>query len=209
MRWLDLLVVAWVALWVVMGVVVAGDVRQLADLSASITSTGRALEGIVGALTPLRGLPFVGGQLAPLQAHAQASAHSVAAGSQNVQHHRGNPMGRRLPKCCNKASWPPTNGKPRSSINAPTPPPSARPVDVIEALKSANWRTSPATTTPITTQSATQATTSKSSRRTGNVSAAPVAAHYPATRTPPSRPNTTQLGRSFSAGPMTSTRPGS
>ena len=83
MRWLDLLVVVWVALWVVM-VVVASDVRQLADLSASITSTGRALEGIVGALTPLRGLPFVGGQSAPLQAHAQTSAHSVSAGSQNV-----------------------------------------------------------------------------------------------------------------------------
>ncbi len=54
----------WTATWIVLGVLIATEVRGLADLSATVTKAGVAVEVSADALHRLEALPLVGGQIA-------------------------------------------------------------------------------------------------------------------------------------------------
>jgi len=57
---LDLLLVAWVAAWIVVGVVIAREVNDLGRLSTTLALSGQGLVRTGEALNRLSGLPFVG-----------------------------------------------------------------------------------------------------------------------------------------------------
>jgi hypothetical protein len=59
----DALVLAWVVLWIVAGVTVAGAVKELTVLSDTVTEAGRAVRDSGQALGSLRDLPLVGERL--------------------------------------------------------------------------------------------------------------------------------------------------
>ena len=78
------MVLGWTVLWIVIAVLVAEDFRQLTSLSTGIETAGRAMTATVTSLTPLRSIPLVGGQIAPLQQRALAAASAVQANGQAV-----------------------------------------------------------------------------------------------------------------------------
>jgi hypothetical protein len=57
---LDLVVLFWVAAWIVVGLWVAREVEGLTDLSSTVIAAGVALEEAGGALQTLEDVPFVG-----------------------------------------------------------------------------------------------------------------------------------------------------
>jgi hypothetical protein len=57
---LDVVVLLWVAAWIVVGLWVEREVKGLADLSRTVIAAGVALEEAGGALQTLEDIPFVG-----------------------------------------------------------------------------------------------------------------------------------------------------
>lgn len=78
-RTLDAVVAIWTCLWIGLGVLVAHDLRELTQLSATIATTGRAMQSIVDAIAPLKSLPIVGSTITPLATTAASEAASVRA----------------------------------------------------------------------------------------------------------------------------------
>jgi len=77
---LDVLLAAWVVVWVVAGVAVAREVRGLAQYSESARRAGLATERAGTLLETLSGLPIVGEQLRePAAAVREAGASTVEA----------------------------------------------------------------------------------------------------------------------------------
>jgi len=75
---LDAAVLAWAAAWVVMGVLVAGEVRGLSDLSRTVTTAGAAVEQSGRLIGRLDGLPVIG-------ADARRTADQVVAAGRQAQ----------------------------------------------------------------------------------------------------------------------------
>src|ERR1041385_8621542 len=62
-RFLDLVVVVWVVGWILLGVVIGFEVRDLRQLSDTVVTAGSAVERSGRALRPLGDLPLLGGQV--------------------------------------------------------------------------------------------------------------------------------------------------
>ena len=66
MRLLDLLLVAYLVVWLVLGMLIAVDIRRQAELSDQVTRVGAALTDIGESLEVVGGLPLVGGDIGQL-----------------------------------------------------------------------------------------------------------------------------------------------
>ncbi len=78
-RTLDSVVAIWTCLWIGVGLLVAHDLRELTQLSATVATTGRAMQAVVDTIAPLKSLPIVGSTIAPLAKTAASEAASVQA----------------------------------------------------------------------------------------------------------------------------------
>lgn len=77
----DVAAVAWTALWIVVAVQVAIEVRGLRDLSSTVTKTGAAVRESGEALERLEQLPVVGGELdGPADRIQEAGRSAVESG---------------------------------------------------------------------------------------------------------------------------------
>jgi hypothetical protein len=63
-RLMDLALTAWAACWLVLGVMIATEVRGLSDLSRTVTTAGAAVEQTGRLMERLASLPFVGADVA-------------------------------------------------------------------------------------------------------------------------------------------------
>jgi hypothetical protein len=76
----DVVVVAWAALWIVLGVSVARDVRGLTSVSDTIVVAASTVDRTADALTPLARLPFgVGDRIQAAQADIHQAAEDARA----------------------------------------------------------------------------------------------------------------------------------
>jgi hypothetical protein len=71
---IDILVLAWLVAWVLIGVAVFHDVRKLATLSDTVTRAGTAVGETGRALHALESLPFVGDRVAGVARRVEAAA---------------------------------------------------------------------------------------------------------------------------------------
>jgi hypothetical protein len=78
-RVLDVVLVAWAALCIALGVWVGVEVRNLTQLSDTVTTGGKALNQTSEALRQLRGIPFVGSRLKSMQVRVHAAAVQAKA----------------------------------------------------------------------------------------------------------------------------------
>jgi hypothetical protein len=89
-RLLDVILVCWVALWVLAGVAVWHEVRGLRPLADTVGVAGRSLDDTAGALRGFSSLPLVGHQLRDVAADASRTAASARVssrqGRQSVDH---------------------------------------------------------------------------------------------------------------------------
>lgn len=76
-RLLDVLLVAYIAVWVILGVLIAVDIRAQADLSDQVTRVGGALTDIGESLEIVAGLPLVGGGIGELAERVLDAGESV------------------------------------------------------------------------------------------------------------------------------------
>jgi len=82
MRVLDVLLIVYVVLWVVLGILIASDIRRQADLSDHVTRIGQALTEIGGGLDVLGGLPLVGGDIGEVAKGVTGAGESVTRSGQ-------------------------------------------------------------------------------------------------------------------------------
>lgn len=78
-RPLDLVLVAWTALCIALGIWVGAEVRSLTQLSDTVTSGGRALDQTSAALGELRAIPIVGPRLEAMQVSVHTAAVNAKA----------------------------------------------------------------------------------------------------------------------------------
>jgi hypothetical protein len=78
-RVVDLLVVAWIVTWIVLGVVISREVRDLRRLGDTMVKAGAAVEETGRAIGTLGGLPFVGPRIRQVQGRIEAAARSAVA----------------------------------------------------------------------------------------------------------------------------------
>jgi hypothetical protein len=62
-RWLDVGVIAWIVVWVALGVLIWSDIRAQAQVSANVIKVGTAVKDTGEALGVVGGLPLVGGRI--------------------------------------------------------------------------------------------------------------------------------------------------
>jgi len=72
-RTLDLVVLVWIAAWIVMGVVIGNQVRDLRQLSDTVVQAGSAVTRTGQALRPLNGLPFVGSRIVRVERQIESA----------------------------------------------------------------------------------------------------------------------------------------
>ena len=77
MRLLDGLLVAYVVVWVVLGVLIAVDIRAQAELSDQVTRVGGALTDIGESLDIVGAVPLVGGGISELAGRVLDAGESV------------------------------------------------------------------------------------------------------------------------------------
>jgi hypothetical protein len=65
-KFLDILLIVYVAIWLVIGVSIGIDIRRQAELSDQVTRVGVALDDIGKSLQVVGGLPLVGGNIGSL-----------------------------------------------------------------------------------------------------------------------------------------------
>ena len=70
---LDAVAVLWVALWIVLALLVAREVRELRSLSDTVVTAGAAVEQTGSAVRQLESIPFVGGRVAEVAAQVEAA----------------------------------------------------------------------------------------------------------------------------------------
>lgn len=83
MRLFDVLLVAYVVTWVVLGILIAADIRRQADLSDHVTRIGQALTEIGAGLDVLGGLPLVGGDVGAVTERVTEAGESVMRSGQD------------------------------------------------------------------------------------------------------------------------------
>jgi hypothetical protein len=78
-RALDLVLVLWTVLCIALGVWVGVEVRNLTQLSNTVTTGGRALNQTSVALHELEGIPFIGSRLKSMRVKVHAAAVEAKA----------------------------------------------------------------------------------------------------------------------------------
>jgi hypothetical protein len=78
-RPIDGLLVVWVAGWILLGLAIGSEVRDLSKLSDTLDQAASAVDETGQALQPLDRLPFVGGQIQSVVGRARATALSARA----------------------------------------------------------------------------------------------------------------------------------
>jgi hypothetical protein len=73
----ELLVAAWVAIWILMGYFVSSQVRGIASLGDTVVLAGHSIEQTADALDAARNIPFVGGNVHRLALQARRTARSA------------------------------------------------------------------------------------------------------------------------------------
>jgi hypothetical protein len=85
-RVIDGILLVWVAAWIVIGLAVARDVRNLGTLSDTVVRAGTAVGETGRALQALEGLPFVGDRIARVAGQVDtAAAEAVRSGRNSRQ----------------------------------------------------------------------------------------------------------------------------
>ncbi|HZE05146.1 MAG TPA: hypothetical protein VE127_07980, partial [Solirubrobacteraceae bacterium] len=81
---IDLLLIAWVVGWIVVGLLIANRVQGLSHLSTTVQKAGQAAEASGSALHSLSSLPFVGSAVGQASTRVvQAGQSAVASGRQS------------------------------------------------------------------------------------------------------------------------------
>ena len=68
-RWLDVAVLVWIAIWIALGALIWYDVRAQTALSENVIKMGVAVEDTGEALALVGRLPLVGGGISGVAAH--------------------------------------------------------------------------------------------------------------------------------------------
>lgn len=76
-RVLDAAAVAWLALWIVLAVLVAREVRELQGLSDTVVTAGVAVEETGKLVRSLGSIPFVGGRVSEVAAQVEEAGRSA------------------------------------------------------------------------------------------------------------------------------------
>ncbi len=76
-------VVAWVCLWLVLGVATAAQIRQLSALTDTVVESGEALDTVGRALDALAELPVVGKETTRLADRIHAAASDIEDGGRS------------------------------------------------------------------------------------------------------------------------------
>jgi hypothetical protein len=76
-RLLDAAIILWAAAWIVVGLLVAREVRGLADLSRTVTAAGYALQEAGNTLGTLEGVPFVGEDVGDVAERTERAGRSA------------------------------------------------------------------------------------------------------------------------------------
>jgi len=79
---MDLAALLWVATWIVLGLVIGIEVRNLRQLSDTVTRAGTAVTRTGQALEPLRGLPFVGSRVDQVERQIEAAGRDASQSGQ-------------------------------------------------------------------------------------------------------------------------------
>jgi hypothetical protein len=82
-RLIDLAAVLWAALWIMLAVQVAIEVRGLRDLSSTVNKSGVAIREAGEALERLEQLPVVGAELDETSARVQAAGRSAVRSAES------------------------------------------------------------------------------------------------------------------------------
>jgi hypothetical protein len=78
-RVLDVAAVVWMATWIVLGFLVAREVRHLRELSDTVVVAGVAVEETGDLLASLEGVPFVGSQVGDVAERVREAGRSARA----------------------------------------------------------------------------------------------------------------------------------
>ena len=81
---LDTLLLAWAVLWVIVGIVVANQVRGLAEMSDTVAGVGRATTTVGQTIGSL---PLVGGSLGKSADQISAAGRDAVASAQSAREH--------------------------------------------------------------------------------------------------------------------------
>ena len=76
-RLLDVILVAWSAIWILVGVAVYNEVRGLRTLAGTVAVAGRSLDDTADTLDAYASVPFVGGDLRQVARNARRTARSA------------------------------------------------------------------------------------------------------------------------------------
>jgi hypothetical protein len=78
-RVLDVAAIVWMATWIVLGFLVAREVRHLRELSDTVVVAGVAVEETGDLLASLEGVPFVGSQVGDVAERVREAGRSAQA----------------------------------------------------------------------------------------------------------------------------------
>jgi len=78
-RYLDTILAAWCAIWILLGVAVYHEVRGLRSLADSVAVAGNSLDSTADTLDSFSGVPFVGGKAGDVASDARRTARSAHA----------------------------------------------------------------------------------------------------------------------------------
>ena len=82
---LDLVLVAWVAGWIFLGVAIGNQVSGLKQLSSTVTQVGVAVKETGNTVSTLGSLPFVGGRVSDTARQIQRAGDSAIASGRQSQ----------------------------------------------------------------------------------------------------------------------------
>jgi hypothetical protein len=86
-HFLDLVLVMWIAGWVVLGITVGNEVRGLTELSDTVQAAGNTLDQAGRQLDTLKGLPFVGNRIHSVGQQLAAAARSAIESGRSSRRH--------------------------------------------------------------------------------------------------------------------------
>lgn len=86
-HFLDLVLVLWVAMWIVLGIQVRNEVRGLAELSDTVEAAGNTLDQAGRQLDTLKGLPFVGNRIHEVGQQLAVAARSAVQSGRSSRSH--------------------------------------------------------------------------------------------------------------------------
>ncbi len=76
---LDVVLLAWVLVWVILGLAIGREVRGLRQVSDTVTRVGRAIEDTGGAIKAVGSVPLVGGRVKDAASRVQDAGRSAVA----------------------------------------------------------------------------------------------------------------------------------